>query len=170
MLKARILLPGLAVLGCTVTFAAPHAHAANPATGTCVFGGSATFSPSESLVPSSGVLVQITGSGTCYGGGIPLGETVTFTPTFEGTLAAASCAIGEGNLFGSLSFSSGNPADYDGPATYAGGPSTATITIASEAFIATGTLDWSDTAATSSCPASGAASTTLTGTFSFVAT
>jgi len=135
-----------------------------------VFAGSATFTPAVPLIPAAGVVIQITGSGTCYGADVPLGESVSFSPIFGGTAFLASCAVGEGNLGGSLAFGTGIPAGYVGGATYIGGPATATLTIATQPFVGTATLVWSNPAAIAACPLSGTTTTPLTGTFTFVAT
>src|SRR5579864_2231773 len=71
--------------------------------GVCVFSGTATFSPAEKLVPASNIFINISGSGTCYGALIPVGESVTFIPAFTGTEPLASCEAGEGSLVGTVS-------------------------------------------------------------------
>ena len=159
------------VVAVTAT-AATHARAETlpfPTAGTCVFNGSATFTPNLTLAPTSNLEVVISGSGTCEGAGIPLGETVYFAPDFIGYEPLASCALTEGSMVGVLDFSGGTPASYTGGATYIGGPATSTVTIASTGMIGTATLVWTDPSAIVSCPTSGTASTPLTGTFTFVA-
>lgn len=152
--------------------AGSHANAETlpfPTAGTCVFNGSATFTPNLTLAPTSNLEVVISGSGTCEGAGIPLGETVYFAPDFIGYEPLASCALTEGSMVGTLNFSGGIPGSYVGGATYIGGPATSTVTIASTGMIGTATLVWTDPSAIVSCPTSGTASTPLTGTFTFVA-
>lgn len=149
-----------------------HARASTtgpPSAGTCVFNGQATFSPALHLSPAAGIQVTVTGSGTCYGAGIPLGEQVDFTPTFTGIEPLASCALGEGSMAGSLNFSGNIPVAYIGGATYVGGPALATVTIATTDLVGTATLAWSNPSAVLACPTSGTASTPLTGLFTFVA-
>lgn len=166
MLKSRMTIV-IAASVCLVGLAMPgvSAKAANPAAGTCAFNGTASFTPNDQLVPLSSVGVAIFGNGTCVGGGIPLEEGVSLT--FQGIVPLASCEAGEGVLGGVVDFSSGIPPEYSGPGTYVGGPAGATLTIAGP-FSGVATLGWSNSGALAACAGGGAASTTLTGTFTFV--
>lgn len=169
MLSRRTLICVATMLGfvAATTTSATVAHA-GPAVATCALTGTATFTPDDQLPPQSNVTVDISGSGFCEGGGVQLGQSVSIL--FGGTMPLTDCAVGEGNMFGSVTFGGVNPPDYAGPATFVGAPAAATLTIAGVPLDAVATLPWSNPSAIAACPSSGTASTALTGTFTFVAT
>ena len=71
-------------------------------------------------------------------------------------------------MFGGIDFNGPSPLNYAGPGTFVGGPAAATLTIAG-LFSASLTLAWSDPNALIACTTtSGASSTTVTGTLTFV--